>query len=132
MSVNSNLEIRAQYLEWIMTPPAEREPQYKKDIAKKLGVNRSTLYKWENETDFQEQLRELKTKWGLRWHGEILGRLMKIVTEGADSQSIQAAKILLQHWDLSPIDVESKDMSPKKVMELAEWLNEKGYSTINE
>ena len=132
MSLNSNTEIRAQYLEWIMTPPAEREPKYKKDIAKKLGVNRSTLYKWENETDFQEQLRELKTKWGLRWHGEILGRLMKIVTEGADSHSISAAKILLQHLDLSPIDTESKDMSPEKVMKLAEWLNKEGYSTINE
>ena len=126
-----NREKYDQYLEWMMTPPGEREPEFKKDMSELLDVNRSTLYTWENEPDFQERLRELKSKWGLRWHGDILGRLMKIVIEGADSTAIQASKVLLSHLDLAPAEKESQELSPVKVEALSKWLKEHEFAVID-
>jgi hypothetical protein len=88
MSVKpQNEEVRREYLNWLMTPGSEREPGTKSDFATFYGVSRSTLYDWENSEDFQNQLRTLKSKWGVRWHGDILNRLMQIVIDGTDASS---------------------------------------------
>ena len=74
---NINDETKDAYLDWLMAPPVERDPATKEEVAEKLGVARSTLYLWENTPQFQEQLRMLKTRWGIKFHGEILGRLIE-------------------------------------------------------
>lgn len=130
---NIDDSVREEYLEWLMTPPGEREPATKQDVAAMLGVAVSTLWRWEKEPDFQEELRQLKAKWGVRFHGEILGRLMKIVQEGADSSAIQASKVLLAHIDVSGgAESSEDDLGLEELKAIRSALNADGYVTKSE
>ena len=120
-------EVKDQYLNWLMTPPAQREPATKDLMAKELDVARSTLYVWEDTPEFQEQLRQLKSKWGIKFHGEILGRLMEIVATGTDTAAIQAAKVLLPHIDTGPREVKEDDLTEEHLVAIKEALKESGY-----
>lgn len=122
-------EIKDQYMEWLLTPPGEREPSTKKAFAETFDVAEKTLRNWEAEPAFQEQLRSLRAKWGVRWHGEILGELMKIVQEGAPSLKIQAAKVLLQHLDLQP-EKTAIDKSEETIIAIKEKMKEEGWKVL--
>ena len=120
--------IKDAYLNWLMAPPAERDPPTKEEIATQLGVARSTLYSWEDTPQFQEQLRLLKTRWGVKFHGEILGRLMDVVTNGTDTSAIQAAKVLLPHIDTGPRQVKEDDLTAEHLVAIKEALKDSGYN----
>ncbi len=124
---NIDKEVKEQYLDWLMAPPSEREPSTKLEVAEVLGVVPSTLYLWEGTPEFQEQLRQLKTKWGVKFHGEILGRLMQIVTNGSDTASIAAAKVLLPHIDTGPREVKEDDLTAEHLVAIRDALKEEGY-----
>ena len=119
--------VKEQYLEWLMAPPAERDPPTKEEVAVKLDVARSTLYLWENLPEFQEELRTLKIKWGVKFHGEILGRLMKIITEGTDTSAIQAAKVLLPHIDTGAREIKEDDLTAEHLLAIKEALKDQGF-----
>jgi len=120
-------ETKNAYLEWLMAPPVERDPPTKELMAVKLGVARSTLYLWENTPQFQEQLRMLKTKWGIKFHGEILGRLMDIISNGTDTAAIQASKVLLPHIDTGPREVKEDDLTEAHLVAIKKALKDEGY-----
>lgn len=123
-----NEETRKEYLNWLMTPGSEREPATKKDFASFYGVARSTLYDWENSEDFQNQLRTLKSKWGVRWHGDILNRLMQIVLEGTDASSINASKVLLGHIQVEAPGEKKDELSADEFAELKKALEAAGWN----
>jgi hypothetical protein len=127
---NIDPSVREEYLEWLLAPPSQREPATKKDIAALLGVAMSTLYKWEDSPEFQEQLRMLKSKWGVKFHGEILGRLMEIVASGTDTAAIQAAKVLLPHIDTGPREVKEDDLTAAHLVAIKEALKAQGYEVV--
>ena len=127
---NINDSVKEAYLEWLMAPPAERDPPSKEEVAEQLGVARSTLYSWENTTQFQEQLRLLKTRWGVKFHGEILGRLMDVVVNGTDTSAIAAAKVLLPHIDTGPREVKEDDLTNENIQAIKEALQDKGYNVV--
>jgi len=124
---NISDETKEQYLDWLMAPPAEREPKTKEDFAELVGVARSTLYSWENTPQFQEQLRMLKSRWGVKFHGEILGRLMDVVANGTDTAAIQAAKVLLPHIDTGPREVKEDDLTAEHLIAIKKALAEQGF-----
>jgi hypothetical protein len=126
---NIDRSVKEDYLEWLMTPPAEREPSTKTEVAEQLGVAISTLWRWEQEPEFQEELRSLRAKWGIRFHADILARLMTIVQEGTDTAAIQASKVLLPHIDTGPKPVSEEDISDEELRAIARALNEQGYAT---
>ena len=115
------------YLDWLMAPPAERDPSTKLEMAEVLGVAVSTLYLWENSPLFQEQLRLLKSRWGIKFHGEILGRLMDVVANGSDTAAIQAAKVLLPHIDTGPREVKEDDLTAEHLVAIKEALKAQGF-----
>jgi len=115
------------YLDWLMAPPAERDPSTKLEMAEVLGVAVSTLYLWENSPLFQEQLRLLKSRWGIKFHGEILGRLMDVVANGTDTAAIQAAKVLLPHIDTGPREVKEDDLTAEHLIAIKEALKAQGF-----
>lgn len=119
--------VRAEYLDWLLTPPGEREIATKGEMAEHLGVDPSTLYNWEKSPDFQNELRQLKSKWGAKFHGEILGRLIQIVQNGTDTAAIQAAKVLLPHIDTGPQEVKEDDLTAEHVQAIKKALAEQGF-----
>jgi hypothetical protein len=124
---NIERSVKEEYLDWLMTPPVERDPSTKTEMAEQLGVAISTMWRWEQEPEFQEELRLLKTKWGVRFHGEILGRLMDIVQNGTDTSAIQASKVLLPHLDTGPRAVAESDILPEELKAIRDALMENGY-----
>ncbi len=123
--------VKAKYLDWLMAPPSERDPATKLEVAVVLGVVPSTLYLWEATTEFQDELRQLKIKWGVKFHGEILGRLMEIVTNGTDTASIAAAKVLLPHIDTGPREMTEGDITEKGLKAIKEQLDDLGYEVTS-
>ncbi len=128
---NVDPSVKEDYLDWLMSPPAERVPPTKNEVAVLLGVGTSTLYSWEKSAEFQEQLRQLKSKWGVRFHGEILGRLMDIVATGTDTSAIQAAKVLLPHIDTGPREVKEDDLTEAHLVAIRAALKSEGYEVTS-
>ncbi len=128
---NIDPSVKEEYLNWLMSPPSEREPKLKLEMAEKLGVAPSTLYAWESTTEFQDELRTLKIKWGVKFHGEILGRLMQIVTTGTDTAATAAAKVLLPHIDTGPREVKEDDLTEAHLIAIKKALADEGYEVTN-
>lgn len=128
---NIDDSVKAEYLDWLMSPPAEREPSTKAEMAESLGVAVSTLWRWENEPEFQEELRSLKVKWGTKFHGEILGRLMNIVVNGTDTAAIQASKVLLPHLDPGTRAAEQEELIDEQIEAIREKLKALDYEVIS-
>lgn len=128
---NAKTTERKEYLDWLLTPPGEREPSTKAAWAAEHGVVVSTMWKWEESPEFQEELRKLKGKWGVRFQGEILGRLMKIVSEGSDTAAIQAAKVLLPHLDTGVKEASEEEVTSEQLAAIRKALTEQGYTVIN-
>jgi DNA-binding XRE family transcriptional regulator len=125
-------EVKQAYLEWLLTPPGEREPATKAEMAEHLNVAVSTLWRWEKEPEFQEELRHLKTKWGVAFHADILGRLIKIIAEGTDTAAIQAAKVLLPHIDTGPRVSKEDDINYEELLAIKQALTAQGYAVTED
>ena len=126
-------EVKTEYLEWLMTPPGERDPATKEGMAEHLGISTHTLYNWEKEPLFQEKLRTLRLEWGSRWYPDILNRLMDVVMNGPPAQSVQAAKTLLAHIDLKEEKQSDLPEMEKHLLEkMTAILKELDYEVIGE
>lgn len=123
-------EVRQRYLEWLMDPPGDRVPATKEEMAALLGVSRKTLYNWENSDEFQNELRRLREKWGVRYHSDILGRLMEIVQNGVDKDSVAAARVLLSHLRVD-VEEESSKMEDERRDAIKEELEALGFKTLD-
>ena len=122
-------KVRDEYLNWLMTPPGQREPATKKLMAEHLDVAPRTLYNWEGSDEFQREMRTLKGKWGVRWYGDILGRLMNVVQDGQDGNAIRAAQVLLQHLEIAP-EKADEVVTSEAVKAIADALKDKGYKVV--
>ncbi len=122
--------VKLEYLEWIMTPPGQREPPTKEAMADHLGVTARTLYNWESESAFQEKLRGLKLEWGSRWYPDILNKLMETVMTGPPAQSNGAAKILLAHIDIGDEKKEKLEFTNEMIDAISEALKAQGMDVL--
>ncbi len=121
---------KLEYLEWIMTPPGQREPATKEAMAEHLGVTARTLYNWESENAFQEKLRGLKLEWGSRWYPDILNKLMDTVMTGPPAQSNGAAKILLAHIDIGDEKKGKLEFTNEMIDAISEALKSQGMDVL--
>lgn len=124
-------KLKVAYLEWLMTPPGNREPTTKLAMAEELGISFKTLYNWESEPEFQEKLRGLKLQWGSRWYPDILAKLMDIVLNGPPAQSVAAAKVLLAHIDIKDESKKEIEYSSEALEALTKALEKEGYDVIS-
>lgn len=122
-------EIREKYLEWMMTPPLEREPDTKKGFAELWDVSENTLQYWEKSEEFQQRLLTLKKEWGAKYYPDILGRLINIIQEGSDNAAVQASKVLLGHLQIKTEDEKIAEQDNEKIALMRQWLEEQGYKT---
>src|SRR3970040_162075 len=85
------------YFNWMLTPPVERVPATKTELAAGMGISTQTLYNYEKDPDFRRRISSAKEQLSAAWYGDIMGRLKTVVDTGAESNAINAAKVLLQH-----------------------------------
>lgn len=124
-------EIREKYLNWLLTPPAERQPQTKTDFADEHNVARSTLYEWENSDDFQEELRALIGKWGVRQYSEIMNKLMEILMTAPPTPAVAAARELLRHIDTTGGKQSEDEVTETKLKDIREALKKGGFAIVD-
>lgn len=103
MPKNSYVPVRAdprkmRYIEWLTTPPQERQPRTERELARSLDVYVKTLYNWKQDRDFLDE-----------WRGEadeviggpdkrqaVLDTLYRAATEERNPRHVQAAKLYLE------------------------------------
>ena len=99
-------------------------------MAEQLGVERKTLYNWEESEDFQVKLREVKQKWGVRFESDILSRLISVVDGGSDRDAIAAAKVLLGHIAVKDEGKSASGISDAQRAAIREELRAAGFEDI--
>jgi hypothetical protein len=82
------------YLEWLCTPPKEREPKTKSEFAKTIDMDRRTLSNWQNEPEFLKEWEKtyLQTIGSPERKSEIMDTLFKTATDPDDPKHVAAAK----------------------------------------
>lgn len=122
----SKKERQDVYLEWLLTPEPLREPRTKKALADLLGVDPSTLYKYEREDRFQREfLRRRKGLIKVEDADRIVKAQVEIATDPSAKNSTQAARFLFE-WMEKNTDRQDQlvDLSEYSIDELMELVNE--------
>jgi hypothetical protein len=96
MALEENiLEPRQEnYINWLCTPPQEREPASKEAYASMVGVNVSTLRRWEKKDVFRKTWQSKVDD--VQGSPERSQRLLDTLYEKALSGDIKAAQLYLQ------------------------------------
>lgn len=86
---------KQRYLQWLTTPPGEREPKKLTDLADELGLTRRTLTNWKTvDKEFIEAWEKLylKTIGNPGRKQEIMDTLFATATDQDDPKHVAAAK----------------------------------------
>lgn len=109
-------ERQAEYLQWLCTPPADREPNTKAAMAERLDVHVATLRRWEKDSMFRAEwdraLAELNIKPDRVQ--EVIDALFKQATSG----DVNAQKLYLTMVE---------KISPPKIV-----LHDKGVEDLSD
>jgi hypothetical protein len=92
MALNPSQRI---FLDWLCTPPREREPRNQELLAAQLGIDKSKLTQWRNhDKEFLEawERRYLATIGNPGTKQEIMKTLYRTATDPDDPKHVQAAK----------------------------------------
>jgi hypothetical protein len=91
-------EHKHRFINWLLTPPAERDPKTQTALAEELGVQKSRLAEWKRDEEF---LREWNAQY-LRWLSNpsdkmsIIHTLKQTATDPDDPKHVQAAKAFFE------------------------------------
>jgi hypothetical protein len=128
---NIDPAIKDEYLNWLLTPPGQREPATKKDFAEMHGIANKTLYNWEDDDEFKEQMRNIKVKWGAKWHADLLAELYRIALQsGSDNHRISAIRTLLDHLEVEDKTKDNGEIDDEAAKRIAKFLQAEGFKTI--
>ena len=116
---------RQHFLDWLCTPPANREPPTMKALAEKLTLSYETLNRWRRDTDFLEDWEQQyrKVVGSPEKAQAIVERLWETADDRTDPRHVQAAKAYLEAIDAirpKQIDVtvtrgHAKDLSDEQL-----------------
>lgn len=82
------LEYR-DFVVWIATPKALREPATQRDMAKQFGVGEDTLSDWKNRPDFWEEVKEERSRWTREKTSDVIHALYKRASEGGSAHEVR-------------------------------------------
>ncbi len=113
------------YVEWLLTPKAERDPKYKKDLAARLGITPATLQKYDHDPWVRkEYLKRSRVAFTVSRAADVIETLYTRATDPHDPQGVTAAKHLMQYMQAQderdtekPIDLAS--MTADELVNLA-------------
>lgn len=89
-----------EYLQWMLTPPAQRVPKTKRAWAEENDVAFKTLYNWEKADWFLKEVKAARGPLFSAWYGDIMGRMKEVVDTGADKDAVMAARLLMSLLEL--------------------------------
>lgn len=96
VSIEENvLDARQEaYVVWLCTPPSERDPSSKEKYAESIGVNVTTLRRWEKKDVFRKKWQEKVDD--IQGSPERSQRLLDTLYNAALGGDIKAAQLYLQ------------------------------------
>lgn len=112
------------FLQWYLTPASERHPQGRQEFAEHIGVGLSTLWRYEQDRWFQDEL--VSRRRGLFKVIDIEAVLKNLVTIASDpqnKQAVSAARTLLEWADKAgPVEqgINLTELSIEELYELAQ------------
>lgn len=124
-------ERQEEYVEWLLTPRAERDPSTKQELAEQLGVTPATLRKYDKEPYVQrEVVRRGRGLAKVHRAAEVLDSLYRrAIDPESGSAGNSAAKIWLDWVDRATSqsdDISLEDMSDEELVEhiknVMDWL----------
>lgn len=115
------------YLDWLLTPTAEREPKTKRELAERLGVTPQTLRNYAREAWFQHEIDARGRKLSkVERAPEVLESLLNQALDHSSPRSVSAARTWLEYVfkDVasSPQEQVLNEMSDEELLELAASL----------
>lgn len=89
---------KSKYLDWLLTPPQDREPRSKRELAGVLGVDIRSLNYWSEEPSFRDEWqRRVSQIVGDPSRGQrIMDTLFVAATDPANRNHVTAAKLYLE------------------------------------
>ncbi len=119
--MNENITTLTQeqqrYLDWLCTAPAERQPSLKKDMADALGVDVTTLRRWEKKPFFKDEWQ--KRVDDIQGSPERTQQLLDTLYKKALDGDTKSAQLYLQATNrMAPPTVEVK--SDRKAADLSD------------
>jgi transcriptional regulator with XRE-family HTH domain len=97
-----------RFLEWLLTPPADRWPSKQAELAEELGIDRNLLSQWKNDPDFlaEWERKYRKTVGSPERAKGVLDALYDTAVDRTDPRQVPAARAYLEAIDV---------MKPKRV-----------------
>lgn len=111
---------KVKYMEWLLTPPADRQPPSKQKLADLFQVDVRTLRGWSEHPQFREEWQRNVTRIvGNPDRGQhIMDTLYQAATDPKNRQQVQAAKLYLEATNaIKPPPVE---VTVKRPMEMTD------------
>lgn len=117
-----------RFLDWLLTPPAERNPPTQKTFAEEVGMDPFLLGQWKKDPDFfgEWERRYRKTVGSPEKAQAVMAALYETATDRTDPRLVPAARAYLEAVDvLKPkkIDVtvtqgKAKDLTDEELLAL--------------
>lgn len=113
------------YVEWIVTPKAERDPSTKQELAEELGVTTVTLRNYARDPRVQREIQK-RQKGLIRVEraNDVLDSLYRQAVDVDNPRSVTAAKTLLEWMDRTLDVVEELELETMSNEELARLVDE--------
>ncbi len=116
------------YLEWLATPASQRLPRSKKEFASSLGVDVSTLYKYERDPWFQKEFQRLtRGLFKVEKAQRVVDTLFEIATDPLNRNAVSAARTLLEWMDKThdaEQGIDLSELSEEELLDLAKMIYE--------
>jgi len=111
------------YLDWILTPAADRMPSTKKEFAESIGVTVQTLWNYEKETFFQKEIdKQSRGLFKASRMPDVIDTLFRIATDDSSKNAVSAARLLMD-WQSRIVDDDETDYTGLSKEQLEELLN---------
>lgn len=112
-----------QFIEWLATPKAYRQPPTQTALAEALGVTSETLRLWKRDAAVQAEVRgRVHHHLQIDSLSDIFNSLMVQATDPNNTRSVAAARVLLERLDLATGDeakIDLAEMSLDEIQQLA-------------
>jgi hypothetical protein len=87
-----------EYIDWLVTPPSDRDPETTQGFADKIGVTTTTLHAWKRTAEFLAawEYAYRKTIGSPEKQAKVMNELLATAQDRTDPRQVQAARLYLE------------------------------------